>query len=54
MAIFIESLSAGVGFQGMTGKEAVKLFAGLINKKSAREMEAAIAEGCKAIDVEGW
>ena len=54
VAVFIKSLSAGVGFQGMTGKEAVRLFAGLIDEKSAPEMEAAIAEGCEAIDAEGW
>ncbi len=54
VAIFIKSLSAGVAFQGMTGKEAVKLFAGLIDKKSAWEMATAIEEGCEAIDAEGW
>ena len=53
VATFIQSLK-DAGFKGMPGQEAVRLFAGLIDEKSAREMQAIIEDGCEKVDAEGW
>jgi hypothetical protein len=50
---FIETLKNAVS-KTMSGKEAIRLFAGTLDEASAREMQKAVEEGCGIVDAEGW
>ncbi len=54
VATFIKALKNIAAPKSMTGKEAVRLFAGTMDETSAREMKRAVDEGCEIVDAEGW
>jgi hypothetical protein len=54
VATFIKSLKNSGVPMSMTGKEAVRLFAGTMDEASAKEMQLAVEEGCEIVDAEGW
>lgn len=53
VATFIKALK-NKALMSMTGKEAIRLFAGTIDETSAREMQNTAEEGCEIVDAEGW
>lgn len=54
VAIFIKALIKNAAPKTMSGKEAIRLFAGTLDETSAREMQKAVEEGCEIVDAEGW
>jgi len=54
VATFIKTLKSNAPPKSMTGKEAVRLFAGTLDEACAHEMKRAVEEGCETVDAEGW
>ena len=54
MATFIKALKNSAAPKNMTGKEAIQLFGGTLDEKSANEMLKIVEEGCEIVDAEGW
>ena len=54
VATFIKTLKGNALPKNMTGKEAIRLFAGTLDEASAHEMKRAVEEGCEIVDAEGW
>jgi hypothetical protein len=54
VATFIKALKNSAAPKNMTGKEAIQLFGGTLDEKSANEMLKIVEEGCEIVDAEGW
>ena len=50
VATFIKSLKNSAVPMTMTGKEAVRVFAGTMDEASAKEMQLAVEAGCELVE----